>query len=122
MTFSRYPVASLKAEFRQAKAVSERSQLQWVLLAFHLGPTFSVFCSVIRHISNTAFGSTDNRQELCAGKNSRAGNSRTMEKKSPVPVWSASEVLALYQLPHLMSHTFLMRHDMIPIREMEMKS
>ena len=38
-----------KAKFREAKAISERSQPQLLLLALHLGPAFSVFCSVIKH-------------------------------------------------------------------------
>lgn len=33
----------LKAKFREAKAISERSELQLVLLAFRLGSAFSVF-------------------------------------------------------------------------------
>lgn len=35
-----------KAKFREAKAISERSQSQLLLLALHLGPAFSVsLCS-----------------------------------------------------------------------------
>lgn len=124
LEYSTCPIEFPKAEFREAKAISERSQLQRVLFAFHLGSIFSVFCSVIKHAFNTTSGSTNNCQDLCAGKSNGAGvRGRTTEEKSPFPVWRACQVSGTIPaaLPCVTDSTRETGH-VIPIREMEMKS
>ena len=77
-----------KAKFREAKAISERSELQLVLLAFHLGSAFSVFWfSDETHCPSLHAAALRIVRSCVLAKTVEWGQQQ--DAKSPFPVWRA---------------------------------